>query len=75
MADITDSDSSIPRLLRVTIRRRRNAAFALEAAIRQHGLCPRAYELIDRVAEINRSLRSREWLPRVAEFDPILLGM
>lgn len=66
-------DSAIPKPLRDAIRERRRAAIELETAVRA-GLTPRVFVLAEKLADLNRSLRSHDWLPRVAGFDPIALG-
>lgn len=65
---------SIPVPLRKAITERREAAIELQCEICR-GLSPKAFRLIDRVADLNRSLRAREWLPRIKDFDPIAMGM
>lgn len=74
MSDTILFDQSIPKPLRHAIRERRKAAIELQYEI-LNGITPQAFRLIDHVADLNRSLRNREWLPRVAGFDPIALGM
>ena len=75
MTETVLPDSAIPKPLREAIRRRRNAAIALHQEIHMFGLSPKVFQLVDRLSDLNRSLRQREWIPRPAGFDPISLGM
>ncbi len=74
MTKTTIPDSAIPKALREALDQRRRAAFALREAI-SLGICPSVFQLVDQLADMNRSLRQREWLARVTGFDPIAMGM
>ena len=74
MTEHVISDSAIPEPLRAAIRQRRNLALCLQHTI-SRGIGPEAFQLAEKLADLNRSLRQREWIPRVAGFDPIALGM
>ena len=67
------ADQAIPKSLREAISRRRKLALKLQAAL-WAGVTPEAFRLVDQLADLNRSIRQREWLPRVPGFDPIEMG-
>lgn len=62
-------DSAIPKALREAIRQRRRLAMELQHTIVQ-GITPKVFDLVERLADLNRSIRNRDWLPRVPVSQP-----